>query len=213
ASPCSTPPRSAHISSRRSNTRSRAWRSSRHPPLPSGCKPGPASRAGIARLISMICRTAASTRPGLPSALPISLSVMTSATTAPPPADKPAHAGELRVLICCDAAIERNGVGSYYADLIDQIGDSLAAIELIAPGRGPRPLASFPLPGDRSQRIALPAPWRMAQIFDALRPHVVIVATPGPAGMIGARLARRRGLPFIYGFHTHFEALSALYWN
>jgi glycosyltransferase involved in cell wall biosynthesis len=120
---------------------------------------------------------------------------------------------DLRVLICCDAEIERNGVGSYYGDLIDQIGESVAAIELIAPGYGPKPMLSFPLPGDRTQRAALPAGWRMARVFDRLRPQVVIVATPGPYGMTGARLAGRRGIPFIYGFHTNLEALSDLYWN
>ena len=122
-------------------------------------------------------------------------------------------ASRLRVLICCDAEVERNGVGSYYGDLIEQLGDSLEAIELIAPGHGPAPLVSFPLPGDRTQRAALPAGWRMARVFDELQPHVVIVATPGPYGMTGQRLARRRGIPFIYGFHTHFEALSELYWS
>lgn len=122
-------------------------------------------------------------------------------------------ADRLRVLICCDAEIERNGVGSYYGDLIEQLGDSVEAIELIAPEHGPPPLISFPLPGDSTQRAALPAGWRMARVFDELRPHVVIVATPGPYGMTGQRLARRRGIPFIYGFHTHFEALSELYWS
>lgn len=122
-------------------------------------------------------------------------------------------AGRLRVLICCDAAVERNGVGSYYGDLIEQIGDSVAAIELLAPGYGPKPLLAFPLPGDSTQQAALPAGWRMARVFDRMKPQVVIIATPGPYGMTGARLARRRGIPFIYGFHTHFEALSELYWS
>ncbi len=135
---------------------------------------------------------------------------MTSAVTDSPPVT---DARRLRVLICCDAAIERNGVGSYYGDLIEQIGDSVEAIELIAPEHGPKPLVSFPLPGDRTQRAALPTGWRMARVFDELEPQVVIIATPGPYGMTGARLARRRGIPFIYGFHTHFEALSELYWG
>jgi glycosyltransferase involved in cell wall biosynthesis len=138
---------------------------------------------------------------------------MTSATTASPPVSELADPSRLRILICCDAAIERNGVGSYYGDLIEQIGPSVAAIELLAPGYGPKPLLSFPLPGDSTQQAALPAGWRLARVFDELRPHVVIIATPGPYGMTGARLARRRGIPFIYGFHTHFEALSELYWN
>lgn len=138
---------------------------------------------------------------------------MTSATTDSLPVTDAVDASRLRVLICCDAAIERNGVGSYYGDLIEQIGEAVAAVELIAPGHGPAPLLSFPLPGDNTQQAALPAGWRMARVFDEMKPHVAIVATPGPYGMTGARLARRRGIPFIYGFHTHFEALSELYWS
>jgi glycosyltransferase involved in cell wall biosynthesis len=138
---------------------------------------------------------------------------MTSATTDSLAVTEPVDASRLRVLICCDAEIERNGVGSYYGDLIEQLDGSLEAIELLAPGYGPKALIDFPLPGDSTQRAALPAGWRMARVFDELQPHVVIVATPGPYGMTGQRLARRRGIPFIYGFHTHFEALSELYWS
>lgn len=137
---------------------------------------------------------------------------MTFAATATPPMPE-RDASTLKVLIFCDAAIERNGVGSYYGDLIEQLGDRLEAIELIAPGHGPRPLLSFPLPGDRTQQAALPSPWRTRAAFDAFAPDVVVIATPGPYGMTGARLSRRAGVPFIYGFHTHFEALSALYWG
>ena len=137
---------------------------------------------------------------------------MTSVATASPPMPEPS-AGALRVLICCDAAVERNGVGSYYGDLIEQLGDHLGAIELIAPGHGPKPWLSFPLPGDRTQQAALPSPMRMRAAFRAFAPEVVIIATPGPYGMTGARLARQSNVPFIYGFHTHFEALSALYWG
>ncbi|NBD95940.1 MAG: glycosyltransferase [Gammaproteobacteria bacterium] len=122
-------------------------------------------------------------------------------------------ASDLRVLISCDAAVERNGVGSYYGDLIEQLSDRLAAIKLIAPGHGPKPWLSFPLPGDRTQQAALPSPMRMRAAFRDFAPDVVVIATPGPYGMSGARLARRAGVPFIYGFHTHFEALSALYWG
>jgi glycosyltransferase involved in cell wall biosynthesis len=138
---------------------------------------------------------------------------MTSGATVSQTMTEADRAARLRVLICCDAAIERNGVGSYYGDLIEQIGGDVEAIELLAPGHGPRPLLQAPLPGDRTQRVALPAGWRMARVFDALAPQVAVIATPGPYGLTGARLARRRGIPFIYGFHTHFEALTELYWN
>ncbi|QKK01807.1 MAG: glycosyltransferase [Pseudomonadota bacterium] len=119
----------------------------------------------------------------------------------------------LRVLICCDAAVARNGVGSYYGDLVEQLHGAHVHFELITPGRGPRALASMALPGDHTQRITLPSPRGVRLAFDRLAPAVVIVATPGPYGILGARLAGRRGVPLLYGFHTHFEQLSTMYWH
>ncbi len=120
---------------------------------------------------------------------------------------------ELRVIIYCDAAAARNGVGSYYVDLVDNLEDELASIRLIAPDRPPRRWLSMPLPGDRTQQIALPSLTELKRITEQERPHVAIVATPGPYGFFGARLARSRGIPILYGFHTDYVALSKLYWT
>lgn len=121
--------------------------------------------------------------------------------------------GNLRILICCDAMIERNGVGSYYGDLIQHLAPVVGHVELIAPGHGPRTWLSIPLPGDSTQRVAMPSPFQVRRCFREIKPNVVIVATPGPYGMVGARQATKRGIPVIYGFHTDFESLSRMYWG
>lgn len=120
----------------------------------------------------------------------------------------------LRVAIISDAAPERNGVGAYYRDLADHLRGAGAQVELIAPrvrhGRwyGGLPL---PMPGDPTQRVLLPS-WRLLKRrLERVQPNVFIVSTPGPFGMLGMVLARRRKARLIVGFHTHFEALTDLF--
>lgn len=146
--------------------------------------------------------------------MPHSISVAAVSPSAPHVNPEPGiNASDLRILICCDAMVERNGVGSYYGDLIQHLAPVVDHIELIAPGHGPDSWMSIPLPGDATQRIAMPSLTRLKRRFREVNPNVAIVATPGPYGLLGARYAGQRRVPVIYGFHTDFESLSRMYWG
>jgi glycosyltransferase involved in cell wall biosynthesis len=106
-------------------------------------------------------------------------------------------------------------VGSYYSDLIGQLGGRVGRAELFCPQdevRGWRRRLVPPLPGDRTQRLWFPRPIRLWRQLKALAPHAVVVPTPGPFGLMGLLAARRRRIPLITGFHTHFEQLADIYW-
>ena len=122
----------------------------------------------------------------------------------------------LRVAVVSDAAPGRNGVGAYYQDLMEQLAPELERIVLFSPrvegGRWRAGLA-LPLPGDRTQKLCIPNPWALRQALRELAPQVMIVATPGPYGLLGARLAKSLGIPVLAGFHTAFEQLTELYWQ
>ncbi|MDR9414369.1 MAG: sulfotransferase [Spiribacter sp.] len=123
-----------------------------------------------------------------------------------------------RVVVVSDAAAERNGVGAYYSDLIDHLDDRVAAINLIAPGKAPRGhriphWREAALPGDATQSLALPSPWALYQAMADAAPQVIIVATPGPYGLLAAHMAHRIGAKLIFGLHTDYEALAGLYWG
>ena len=47
--------------------------------------------------------------------------------------------------------------------------------------------------------------------MQALDPEVIIAATPGPYGLVSAWFARRRRVPLIVGFHTHFSGVTDQY--
>ncbi|MEY6431937.1 glycosyltransferase [Thioalkalicoccus limnaeus] len=132
----------------------------------------------------------------------------------PEPAALTEVAQGLRVAIVSDAVPERNGVGAYYRDLAEHLRAVGVQVTTVAPrlraGKW-RGGMRFPMPGDPTQKIIWPPVSLVARRLERLRPHAVIIPTPGPFGLIGMHLARRRGIKVIAGFHTHFERLTELF--
>ena len=124
-----------------------------------------------------------------------------------------AEARRTRVAFVSDALPDRNGVGTYYRDLIEQLEGSTVHAELVCPDDPRRELISLPLPGDATQRLSVPSPRSLARRLAELDPATIVVATPGPYGLLGARYGRRKRAHVIIGFHTHFEKLTELYWR
>lgn len=123
---------------------------------------------------------------------------------------------QLRIAIFSDAQPGRNGVATYYRDLAGQLQARGQRVEFLCPGDGDPPLPqwlSLPLPGDRTQRLAVPSATGLRRRLEHSRPDVVVVATPGPYGLLAARFARTLGARVVFGLHTDYEALSSLYWG
>jgi len=122
----------------------------------------------------------------------------------------------IRLMVITDAVPERNGVGSYYSDLVDQLRPRIGSAEMIHPlckKTGSHRYLTAPLPGDSTQRIALPRLGRIRAAIKEKEPNVIIVPTPGPFGLAGLFASRRHKIPMITGFHTHYEALADIYWR
>jgi glycosyltransferase involved in cell wall biosynthesis len=120
-----------------------------------------------------------------------------------------------RILVLSDALPERNGVGTYYRDLVDHLAGHLDRVELVCPDAdaGWRNGWSFPMPGDPTQALCVPPLRRLFRHVRDMDPDVVIAATPGPFGLLGGYFARRHRAALICGFHTHLEGLTDLYWK
>ncbi|MBX2858229.1 MAG: glycosyltransferase [Cellvibrionaceae bacterium] len=125
-------------------------------------------------------------------------------------------AEEIRITVISDAAPHRNGVGAYYQDLEQHLGEFVADMNIICPkihdGKWSGGLA-FPLPGDKTQKFIMPNPFRIWRLMKQQKPDVVIIPTPGLFGIVGAIMAKRWGANVIVGFHTFYEKLSGLYWR
>ena len=122
----------------------------------------------------------------------------------------------IRVAVISDALDQRNGVGTYYADLTDHLRDHVERIELYCPSLDDAPdhqWFTVPLPGDPSQRVGIPKIRTLYRKLKALKPHIVIIPIPGPYGIIGGWLARRLGAKVCIGFHTDYASIVDIYWR
>ena len=123
---------------------------------------------------------------------------------------------ELRIAVVSDAIPGRNGVGTYYQDLITQLEDRVAGIRLIAPSLdSPTPHQWFatPMPGDPTQKLFVPRLRKLKQVIREIDPHVIVIPTLGPYAWAGLRFARQSQIPVCAAHHTNFERLTELYWN
>ncbi len=130
------------------------------------------------------------------------------------------NAKNLRVLFLSDAIASRNGVGSYYADLVEHLNDYMAHAQLLSPGAHPAVYSgscthewTLPLPGDPSQRLYLPRISRIRKIIKEAAPDVIVIPTPGPFGLTGFTMARHLNIPVCSGYHTQYDKLTDIYWN
>ncbi len=119
----------------------------------------------------------------------------------------------LRVTFISDAITDRNGVGTYYQDLVSYLRDYVARVDLIAPQRQKKADHqgfSFPIPGDRTQRLYFPRIGSLKKYLNEVRPHVAVFPTLGPYSLSGIRHAKRAGAKICVGQHTDFEKLANL---
>lgn len=121
-----------------------------------------------------------------------------------------------RVMILSDAIPNRNGVGTYYHDLMEHLRDYMDEVQMI-PARAncifKKKRVSVPLPGDRSQQMYFPNVMRIWKEVKRERPDVIIAPTLGPFALLARLVGRFRGIPLVFGYHTSLDKLAGLYWE
>jgi glycosyltransferase involved in cell wall biosynthesis len=122
---------------------------------------------------------------------------------------------KLRVAVISDAIAGRNGVGTYYPDLLSHLEPEVESIELLSPADpADRELERFsvPMPGDRSQRLAWPRVRGLRARLDRQKPNLVVVPAVGAFSYFAIKYAQKRNIPFVLVNHTNFDQLLSLYW-
>ncbi|MCC9655679.1 glycosyltransferase [Rhodopirellula halodulae] len=121
----------------------------------------------------------------------------------------------LRVAIVSDAIAGRNGLGTYYMDLIEHLRGHVGCIELLGPTAdrdAQLERFSIPMPGDKTQRMVYPNRCELRRRLDDLRPNLVIVPTLGAFSYFALQYAREKRIPVAIAHHTNFDRLLSLYW-
>lgn len=120
-------------------------------------------------------------------------------------------AGHGRIMVASDSLPERNGVGAYYRDLIEQLREHRWTVGFIGPSDEEQRQWRFSMPGDETQNVWIPAPRQVGREIRALAPQLMVVATPGAYGMLALWWARHLRIPLIVGFHTDFPGVTEHY--
>lgn len=73
------------------------------------------------------------------------------------------------------------------------------------------PVPSVPAPGRPEYRISLRLPRATQKRLDMFGPDLVHIATPDVLGLRALRWARKRGVPVVSSYHTHFPSYLGYY--
>lgn len=119
-------------------------------------------------------------------------------------------------LILSDSIPERNGVGTYYRDLVDYLSDFVKKVDMIPASANcyfKQRNVSLRMPGDYTQRIHFPNMIRIIRRMRDMKPDVIVAPTLGPFGFFAYLLSRYYKTRFIVGHHTAYHKLTQLYWK
>lgn len=124
--------------------------------------------------------------------------------------------GGCRIAVLSDAIPDRNGVGTYYRDLLSYLRELSHKVEMI-PAKANcyfrQTGISLRMPGDYTQRIHFPNIIRIARRMRELKPDVIVAPTLGPFGVFAYIVSRRHGIRLIVGHHTAYDKLTQMYWK
>jgi len=119
-------------------------------------------------------------------------------------------------MILSDAIPNRNGVGTYYHDLMEHLRDHLGHVEMI-PARAncvfKKNRVWIPLPGDNSQHLYIPNVLPILRQVQEVKPDLLIAPTLGPFALLARWISMRHRIPLVFGYHTSLNKLASLYWH
>ncbi len=120
----------------------------------------------------------------------------------------------LRIAIVNDAIPGRNGVGTYYADLVQHLKSQVEDMQIVGPGADRDPSLerfSIAMPGDATQRMSWPIKRKLCGLLDRMHPNVIVIPSLGAFSYYALKYARQNDVPVAVVNHTNFEELVSLY--
>ena len=114
----------------------------------------------------------------------------------------------LKIAIFLDSILERNGVGSYYKDLIENLNDQIGEINLINPDNKKFTHWFKPgFPGDNSQKLHFPKLFTIINHIKENKPDVIILPMVAPFSWLGFYIAKTQKIPYYFVLHNNSEKL------
>ncbi len=121
------------------------------------------------------------------------------------------------MMILSDAIPNRNGVGTYYHDLMEHLRDHIGDCGMIPAEANcifRQKYLKIPLPGDRTQFLHFPHFVRIRKRLKDMQPQLILTPSLGPFALLTWLLTRGKKRPaMVMGYHTSFEKLASIYWK
>ena len=109
--------------------------------------------------------------------------------------------GARKIVLVTDAWFpQRNGVVRVLQALIPRLEARGYEVRVIEPNQ----FTTIPLPIYPEIRLALFSKRRITQIVEEFQPDAVCLVTEGPLGWAARSVCKRKGIPFITWYHSHF---------
>ena len=113
----------------------------------------------------------------------------------------------MKILIATDAWHPQvNGV----VRTLNMMADAAASMNVDVTFLTPQEFKTISLPSYADIHLALPSPFKIAELIEQAAPDYIHIATEGPIGILVRRYCKKNRVPFTTSFHTRFpEYISA----
>ena len=119
----------------------------------------------------------------------------------------------MRIAIFLDVELNRNGVGSYYNDLAKFYTKENFNVDIYNSEGDNKIISSIKFPGDKTQRIPIPNYFDVKKSVLRNKPDLIFLSFYGVFTLIGARMAKKLKIPYIYVINNDVEKFINHYYT
>ena len=113
----------------------------------------------------------------------------------------------MKISIFLDVDLNRNGVGSYFNDLAKFYIEKKNEVKIYNSEGDSKIISSIKFPNDKTQKIYIPNYFDVKRDILKNRPNLIFISFYGPFSFIGARMAKKMGIPYIYVINNDIKKL------
>jgi len=117
----------------------------------------------------------------------------------------------MKISIFLDFNLNRNGVGSYFNDLAKFYTEKRNEVAIYNPEGKNKIISSIRFPNDKTQKIYIPNYFDLKRDTLKNKPDLIFISFYGPFSFIGARIANKMKIPYIYVINNDIKKLVSHY--
>ena len=113
----------------------------------------------------------------------------------------------MKISIFLDFELNRNGVGSYFNDLAKFYRERKNEVKIYNSEGENKIISSIRFPNDKTQKLYIPNYFDIKKDILKNKPNLIFISFYGPFSFIGARIAKKMDIPYIYVINNDIKKL------